>query len=285
MISRLLVANRGEIARRVLATCRRLGIETVAVHSDADATLPFVAEADRAVRLPGNAPADTYLRADLVIEAARRSGADAVHPGYGFLSENADFARTVIDAGLTWVGPPPEAIEAMGDKVRAKEIAEKAGVPVLAAPEHPTEADLPLLVKASAGGGGRGMRVVRTLDRLDEEIAAARAEAESAFGDGTVFVEPYVEAGRHVEQLGHVQIGLSRRRPAQRERLVGDPDVQRVPVRVGVDGDRAQTGVPAGAGDADGDLAAVGDQDGVHWQFLTSRCEPVDRSKVGATDR
>ncbi|NYE36501.1 propionyl-CoA carboxylase alpha chain [Nocardioides cavernae] len=195
----MLVANRGEIARRVFATCRRLGIGTVAVHSDADAGLPFVAEADHAVRLPGNAPADTYLRADFVVEAARRSGADAVHPGYGFLSENAAFARAVIDAGLTWVGPPPEAIDAMGDKVRAKQIAERAGVPVLSAPDAPTAADLPLLVKASAGGGGRGMRVVRTLDRLDAEIAAARAEAESAFGDGTVFVEPYVEAGRHVE--------------------------------------------------------------------------------------
>jgi propionyl-CoA carboxylase alpha chain len=199
MISRLLVANRGEIARRVFATCRRLGIETVAVHSDADAGLPFVAEADHAVRLPGTAPADTYLRADLVIEAARKAGADAIHPGYGFLSENADFARAVVDAGLTWVGPPPEAIESMGDKVRAKEIAARAGVPVLSAPDHPTEADLPLLVKASAGGGGRGMRVVRTLDRLEAEVAAARAEAASAFGDGTVFVEPYVEAGRHVE--------------------------------------------------------------------------------------
>ena len=199
MINRLLVANRGEIARRVFATCRRLGIETVAVHSDADAGLPFVTEADHAVRLPGNAPADTYLRIDLVIEAARRSGADAIHPGYGFLSENADFARAVVDAGLTWVGPPADAIEAMGDKVRAKEIAEKSGVPVLSAPSSPTEADLPLLVKASAGGGGRGMRVVRTLDRLEAEIEAARAEAESAFGDGTVFVEPYVEAGRHVE--------------------------------------------------------------------------------------
>ena len=199
MISRLLVANRGEIARRVFATCRRLGIETVAVHSDADAGLPFVAEADAAVRLPGDAPADTYLRIHEIVGAARRAGADAVHPGYGFLSENADFARAVIDAGLTWVGPPPEAIEAMGDKVRAKEIAEKAGVPVLAAPEAPTESDLPLLVKASAGGGGRGMRVVRSLDRLEAEIEAARAEALSAFGDGTVFVEPYVEAGRHVE--------------------------------------------------------------------------------------
>ncbi|CUR58329.1 putative acetyl/propionyl-CoA carboxylase, alpha subunit [metagenome] len=199
MINRLLVANRGEIARRVFATCRRLGIETVAVHSDADAGLPFVAEADHAVRLPGNAPSDTYLRIDLVVEAARKAGADAVHPGYGFLSENAAFARAVIDAGLIWVGPPPEAIEAMGDKVRAKEIAEKAGVPTLSAPSSPTDADLPLLVKASAGGGGRGMRVVRSLDRLEAEIEAARAEAESAFGDGTVFVEPYVEAGRHVE--------------------------------------------------------------------------------------
>ena len=199
MITRLLVANRGEIARRVFATCRRLGIETVAVHSDADAGLPFVAEADHAVRLPGNAPADTYLRIDLIIAAARRTGADAVHPGYGFLSENADFARAVIDAGLTWIGPPPDAIASMGDKVRAKEIADRAGVPVLSAPSEPTEADLPLMVKASAGGGGRGMRVVRTLDRLQAEIEAAGAEAESAFGDGTVFVEPYVEAGRHVE--------------------------------------------------------------------------------------
>ncbi len=198
-VRRLLVANRGEIARRVFATCRRLGIETVAVHSDADAGLPFVAEADHAVRLPGNAPAETYLRIDLVLEAARRTGADAVHPGYGFLSENAELARAVIDAGLTWVGPPPEAIEAMGDKVRAKEIAREAGVPVLSAPEHPAASDLPLLVKASAGGGGRGMRVVRSLDRLDAEIARARDEAASAFGDGTVFVEPYVERGRHVE--------------------------------------------------------------------------------------
>lgn len=199
MINRLLVANRGEIARRVFATCRRLGIETVAVYSDADAGLPFVVEADAAVRLPGNAPADTYLKASEVVAAALRAGADAVHPGYGFLSENADFARAVEAAGLTWVGPPPAAIEAMGDKVRAKEIAAEAGVPVLSAPTDPTVADLPLLVKASAGGGGRGMRVVRSLDRFDVEVEAARAEALSAFGDGTVFVEPYVESGRHVE--------------------------------------------------------------------------------------
>ena len=199
MITRLLVANRAEIASRVFRTCRSLGIETVAIHSDADAALPYVREADVAVRLPGNAPAETYLRIDLVLDAARRTGADAIHPGYGFLSENADFARAVEEAGLTWVGPTPESIEAMGDKIRAKEIMRAAGVPVLEAPESPTEADLPLLVKASAGGGGRGMRVVRRLEDLPREIAAAEAEAASAFGDGTVFVEPYVERSRHVE--------------------------------------------------------------------------------------
>jgi len=194
-----MVANRGEIASRVFRTCHDLGIETVAVHSDADAALPYVGEADLAVHLPGNAPADTYLRSDLLVDAARRSGADAVHPGYGFLSESADFARAVVGAGLTWVGPTPDSIEAMGSKVRAKKLMRAAGVPVLEAPQEPTDADLPLIVKASAGGGGRGMRVVRDLARLPEELASARAEAESAFGDGTVFVEPYVERGRHVE--------------------------------------------------------------------------------------
>jgi propionyl-CoA carboxylase alpha chain len=198
-VRRLLVANRAEIASRVFRTCRTLGIETVAIHSDADADLPYVREADVAVRLPGNAPGETYLRADLVIDAARRTGADAVHPGYGFLSENAEFARAVIDAGLVWVGPTPESIDAMGSKIEAKRIMREAGVPTLEAPAEPTEADLPLLVKASAGGGGRGMRVVRSLADLPGEIAKAEAEALSAFGDGTVFVEPYVEHGRHVE--------------------------------------------------------------------------------------
>ena len=193
------MANRAEIASRVFRTCRRLGIETVAVHSDADADLPYVREADVAVRLPGSSPADTYLRVDLLVDAALKVGADAVHPGYGFLSENADFARAVIDAGLTWVGPSPESIEAMGSKIEAKRIMREAGVPVLETPDEPTEADLPLLVKASAGGGGRGMRVVRRLADLAAEVAGAEAEALSAFGDGTVFVEPYVERGRHVE--------------------------------------------------------------------------------------
>ncbi|MEU6882016.1 biotin carboxylase N-terminal domain-containing protein [Streptomyces sp. NPDC046712] len=195
MISTVLVANRGEIACRVFRTCRELGIGTVAVYSDADASALHVREADAAVRLPGATPAETYLRGDLVVKAALAAGADAVHPGYGFLSENAEFARAVTDAGLVWIGPPPSAIEAMASKTRAKELLGIA--PLLAA--DVTEADLPVLVKAAAGGGGRGMRVVRALSALDSELAAASAEAASAFGDGEVFVEPYVENGRHVE--------------------------------------------------------------------------------------
>ena len=199
MITRLLVANRAEIASRVFRTCRTLGIETVAVHSDADVGLPYVREADVAVRLPGVSPAETYLDVALVLGAAKRAGADAIHPGYGFLSENAAFARAVIDAGLIWVGPEPESIESMGSKIEAKRIMTTAGVPVLEAPADPKAADLPLLVKANAGGGGRGMRIVRDLADLAPAIEKASAEAASAFGDGTVFVEPYVEQGRHVE--------------------------------------------------------------------------------------
>ena len=199
MISRVLVANRGEIARRVFATCRRLGIETVAVCSETDAALPYVREADFVLRLDGNAPAETYLRGEAIIAGALRLGADAIHPGYGFLSENADFARAVEAAGLTWIGPTPESMEAMGDKIRAKALMARAGVPVLSSLTEPTEADLPVLIKASAGGGGRGMRIVGSLDALAGEIAAAEQEAASAFGDGTVFVEPYVENARHIE--------------------------------------------------------------------------------------
>ncbi|MCX4812901.1 ATP-grasp domain-containing protein [Streptomyces sp. NBC_01239] len=193
MISTVLVANRGEIACRVFRTCRELGIRTVAVHSDADEHALHTRLADAAVRLPGSTPQETYLRGELIVKAAVAAGADAVHPGYGFLSENADFARAVLAAGLVWIGPPPEAIEAMASKTRAKEL---MGIPSL---DHVTENDLPVLVKAAAGGGGRGMRVVRQLADLDAELTAARAEATSAFGDGEVFVEPYVEGGRHVE--------------------------------------------------------------------------------------
>ncbi|MFD6153765.1 MULTISPECIES: ATP-binding protein [unclassified Streptomyces] len=200
-VTRLLVANRGEIARRVQRTCRALGITTVAVHSDPDTHAPHTTEADLAVRLPGAAPADTYLRADLLLDAARTSGADAVHPGYGFLSENAAFARAVTDAGLTWIGPPPGAIAAMASKTRAKDLMARAGVPLLAAvdPAEATEKDLPLLLKAAAGGGGRGMRLVRDLADLPAQLTAARAEARAAFGDDEVFAEPYLDRGRHVE--------------------------------------------------------------------------------------
>ncbi|WP_378734478.1 acetyl/propionyl/methylcrotonyl-CoA carboxylase subunit alpha [Nocardia brasiliensis] len=200
-ITNVLVANRGEIARRVFATCRRMGLGTVAVYSDADAAAPHVAEADAAVRLPGNTPGETYLRGELIIDAALATGADAIHPGYGFLSENADFAKAVLAAGLVWIGPPVEAIEQMGSKVASKKMMDAAGVPVLAEldPAEVTEAQLPVLIKASAGGGGRGMRVVRSLAELEPQIEAARREAQSAFGDPTVFCERYLETGRHIE--------------------------------------------------------------------------------------
>jgi acetyl/propionyl-CoA carboxylase alpha subunit len=209
-IRRVLVANRGEIARRVFATCRRLGIGTVAVHSDVDADAPFVADADLAVGLGGSTPADSYLRGDAIVDAARRAGADAIHPGYGFLAENAAFAQAVLDAGLTWIGPSPAAITAMGSKTEARTRMEAAGVPVLpgrhlhgeagdallAAAE---EVGYPLLVKASAGGGGKGMRLVEGPDGLDAGVAAARREAAGAFGDDTVFLEHFAPRSRHVE--------------------------------------------------------------------------------------
>ncbi|MCF8606724.1 acetyl/propionyl-CoA carboxylase subunit alpha [Gordonia sp. HY442] len=200
-ITSVLVANRGEIACRVFTTCKAMGLGTVAVYSDPDADAPHVRMADSAVALRGSTSAQTYLRPEKIIAAARAAGADAIHPGYGFLSENADFARAVVAAGLVWIGPPADAITAMGSKVNAKELMAKAGVPVLTDidPDAVTESDLPLLIKASAGGGGRGMRVVRELAELGDAVAAARREAESAFGDPTVFCEPYIERGHHIE--------------------------------------------------------------------------------------
>ncbi|GAC1609975.1 MAG: biotin carboxylase N-terminal domain-containing protein [Mycobacteriales bacterium] len=203
----VLVANRGEIARRVFRTCREMGLGTVAIYSDPDADGPFVREADAAVRLPGCTPGETYLRGELVIAAAQRAGADAIHPGYGFLSEDAAFARGVIAAGLTWIGPPPEAVEAMGSKLTAKELMAAAGVPCLPGGEvDPVTAasvaeriGYPLLVKAVYGGGGRGMRVVRTKAELADAVQGARHEAEAAFGDGTVFVERFVDRPKHIE--------------------------------------------------------------------------------------
>lgn len=203
-IERLLIANRGEIAVRIARTATRLGIGTVGVYSEPDANALHVDSVDVAVALGGSTPTETYLRGKAIIEAARRTGADAIHPGYGFLAENAEFAQAVIDAGLTWVGPTPEQIRLLGDKVAAKKAAVDAGVPT--APIHeiadgavPDGVSFPALVKAAAGGGGRGMRVVRSAGELAAAIEAASREALSAFGDGTVFVEPYIERGRHVE--------------------------------------------------------------------------------------
>ncbi|MDT5321662.1 MAG: propionyl-CoA carboxylase alpha chain [Mycobacterium sp.] len=197
-ITRVLVANRGEIARRVFATCRRLGLSTVAVYTEPDAAAPHVSEADARVRLPQT---NDYLNAEALIAAARAAGADAVHPGYGFLSENAGFAAAVQDAGLTWIGPPVDAVRAMGSKIESKKLMAAAGVPVLDEldPETVTAKQLPVLVKASSGGGGRGMRVVHELDALPSEVGAARREAQSAFGDPTVFCERYLPTGHHVE--------------------------------------------------------------------------------------
>ncbi len=191
-IRKLLVANRGEIAVRIFRTCRELGIATVAVAAPDDRGSLHARCADETVEI------ESYLFSEEHIRAAKHAGADAIHPGYGFLAENADFAAAVDAAGLTWVGPPAEALRLGGDKLAAKKIAVAAGVPVVPTGE-PDELGYPLLVKAAAGGGGRGMRVVRELGELDEALAAAAREAEAAFGDGTVFCERYVERPRHVE--------------------------------------------------------------------------------------
>jgi propionyl-CoA carboxylase alpha chain len=207
-ITSLLVANRGEIARRVFRTARSMGIRCVAVYVDADADAPFVRDADEAVRLP-----DGYLDGAAIIGAALAAGADAIHPGYGFLSERATFAAAVTDAGLVWVGPSPAVIEAMGDKLAAKRAAVAAGVPTLPSTEDLEGADeigYPLLVKAAAGGGGKGMRIVTEPTQLSEAVAAARREAASGFGDDRVFLERYVARSRHVEVqiLGDAHGGL-----------------------------------------------------------------------------
>ncbi len=207
-ITRLLVANRGEIARRIMRSARDRGISTVAVYADSDAQAPFVKEADVAIALRGATSTDTYLNVEKVLAACRRSGADALHPGYGFLSENAAFAEAVTAAGITWVGPSPAAIRAMGDKLSAKRIMQKAEVPTLPAQELKAGEDAaaaakkigyPVLIKASAGGGGRGMRIVQEPRELEAAISSARREAGSSFGDDTVFIERYLAVSRHVE--------------------------------------------------------------------------------------
>ena len=213
--TKVLVANRGEIALRVIRACRELGIATVAVYSDADATAGHVRAADEAVRIGPPPPTESYLRIDAVVDAAIRSGAEAVHPGYGFLAERAEFARAVVAAGLRFVGPSADAIEGLGDKLRARRLARSVGVPVVpgtleAAPvadrdalarleATATEIGFPLLVKAAAGGGGRGMRRVRALEDLADALLAGSAEAASAFGDGSVYLEREISPARHIE--------------------------------------------------------------------------------------
>jgi len=210
VLDSVLVANRGEIARRVIKTARRLGVRAVAVYSDADADLPYVREADEALYIGPSQPARSYLDAAALIEAARKSNAAAVHPGYGFLAENADFARQVIAAGLTWVGPDPGAIEQMGDKIRARNLMEQAGVPVSPGTREPvtdvaeavTEAErigYPVMVKAAAGGGGIGMGAAADEAGLRAAFETARSRAERFFGSPAILLERYVERARHVE--------------------------------------------------------------------------------------
>ena len=208
MLAKVLIANRGEIAVRVARTCRAMGVSTVAVFSDVDERALHVEACDEAVRLGGATPAESYLDVDKILAAAARSGAEAIHPGYGFLSENARFARAVADAGLVWVGPPAQAIEAMGDKLTAKRTMADAGVPLLPGEDLTESTDVreagervgyPLMVKAAAGGGGKGMRIVRDPDDLEEAVAAARREAGGAFGDDRVFLERLLTSPRHVE--------------------------------------------------------------------------------------
>ena len=207
-IQRILIANRGEIARRIMRTAHNMGIGTVAIYADGDANEPFVSEADEAISLDGTSSLETYLDQEKVIAAAKRAGADAIHPGYGFLSENASFAKAVDDAGLIWIGPSPKAISEMGDKLSSKNMMTDAGVPTLPSAEASADADVialgkeigyPLLVKASAGGGGKGMRIVDDESQLAEAAEGARREAASSFGDDTIFLERFLSSSRHVE--------------------------------------------------------------------------------------
>ena len=210
MFKKILIANRGEIACRVAATARRMGVRTVAVYSDADANAKHVHACDEAVHIGGNAPRDSYLRADRILEAAKATGAQAVHPGYGFLSENEQFAQACADAGIAFIGPPPSAIQAMGLKAESKRLMEAAGVPLVpgyhGAEQHPellkreaARIGYPVLIKASAGGGGKGMRAVQSADEFDAALASCKREAINSFGDDAVLVERYVLRPRHIE--------------------------------------------------------------------------------------
>ena len=210
MMRSLLIANRGEIARRIIRTARRLGVRTVAVYSEADSGAPHVREADEAIAIGPSAARESYLAQERILEAAQRSGAEAIHPGYGFLAENADFAEAVIAAALIWVGPPPAAIRAMGLKDAAKRLMERAGVPTTPGylGENQSEACLeseadaigwPVLIKAVAGGGGKGMRKVTAPAEFSAALASAKREAAASFGDDRVLLEKYINRPRHIE--------------------------------------------------------------------------------------
>ncbi len=211
-MQKVLIANRGEIAVRVARACKDAGLTSVAVYAEPDRDALHVRTADEAFALGGTTPGDSYLVIEKIIDAAKQSGADAVHPGYGFLSENADFAQAVLDAGLIWIGPSPDAILALGDKVRARHIAMKAGAPLVPGTKDPVkDADeviafaqahgLPVAIKAAFGGGGRGLKVARTIEEIPELFDSAVREAVSAFGRGECFVERFLDKPRHVEAL------------------------------------------------------------------------------------
>ncbi|MGH8211823.1 MAG: biotin carboxylase N-terminal domain-containing protein, partial [Rhodanobacteraceae bacterium] len=210
MFDCVLIANRGEIACRVIRTCRRLGVRSVAVYSDADADARHVRTADVAFPIGGPRPAESYLRGDVILDVAKKSGAQAIHPGYGFLSENAVFARACRDAGVSFIGPKPESIEAMGSKAQAKTLMEKHGVPLVPGyhGEDQNEKTLlaqakkigfPLMIKAAAGGGGKGMRIARAEKEFADALASAQREAQGAFGDKRMILERYIEHPRHIE--------------------------------------------------------------------------------------
>ena len=222
-MKKVLIANRGEIAVRIIRACADHGLQSVSVYADDDIDALHVRMADEAYALQGQRPAETYLDIAKLIAVARQSGADAVHPGYGFLSENASFARAVIDAGMTWVGPPPSAIEQLGDKVQARKLALSVGAPLVAGTPEPVEDvaevhafarehGLPIAIKAAFGGGGRGLKVVWKAEDIDELYGAAVREAVTAFGRGECFVEQFLDKPRHIEaqvmadQHGNVRV-------------------------------------------------------------------------------
>ncbi|HUF28365.1 MAG TPA: acetyl-CoA carboxylase biotin carboxylase subunit [Gemmatimonadaceae bacterium] len=285
MFSKVLVANRGEIAIRIMRACQELGVRTVAVYSDADAQAPHVRAADEAVRI-GEAPArDSYLLADRVIDAARRTGAEAIHPGYGFLAERSFFARAVAEAGLVFVGPGADAIEALGSKTAARTLALAAGVPIVpGTTEDVRDADeareiaerfgFPVLLKAAAGGGGKGMRVVRSAGELADALESARREARNAFGDDAVYVEKYLEGPRHVEiqiladshgtvlSLGERECSIQRRHQKMIEEapsVAVTPEIRAAMGETAVRAARAAGYVNAGT------CEFLLDQEGKHW--------------------